>query len=100
MCLLGKTSWGHNTQHSFFIHYQLQAASESAKQGPESNCQPPITLEARQKHLHLAESLHANVLLADFPAVLFHICNFDICNEIQTKILMDGNKSQLRKAIL
>ena len=21
--------------------------------------------------------------VADFPAVFFHICNFDICNEIQ-----------------
>ena len=37
------------------------------------------------------------VALADFPAVFFHICNFDICHEIQ--IPKDENKSQLSRAI-
>ena len=35
--------------------------------------------------------------LADFPAVFFHICKFDITHEIQ--IPKDENKSQLSRAI-
>ena len=35
--------------------------------------------------------------VANFPAVFIHICNFDICNEIQ--IPKDENKSQLSRAI-
>ena len=32
----------------------------------------------------------ATPTLADFPAVFFHICNFDICHEILTKTITKG----------
>ena len=39
------------------------------------------------------------VSLADFPAVFFHICNFDIRQELQIQIPKDENKGQLSRAI-
>ena len=40
--------------------------------------------------------------VADFPAVFFHICGFDICHETQNdkyKYQNHENKSQLSRAI-
>ena len=39
---------------------------------------------------HCIKSVLA-ISLADFPAVFFHICNFDICHEIQIQILTNTN---------
>ena len=39
------------------------------------------------------------IIIADFPAVFFHIFNFDICHEIQIQVPKVENKSQLSRAI-
>ena len=71
--------------------HQAQAGDPVAIQPP-----PP-----RARHM-------VHISLANFPAVFFHICGFDICHETQHntkhktdkyKYQNDENKSQLSRAI-
>ena len=49
-----------------------------------------------QLHNFCVFYLKLRQLLADFPAVFFHIYNFDICHE---QLPRDENKCQLSRAI-